>query len=54
MDREKLKLIYKNLKSLLNVLESEIYSDTTAYTTQENLDDHAHYCSTDDDDGYAD
>jgi hypothetical protein len=56
MEREKLKLIYKNLKSLLNVLESEIYSDTTAYnnTNQENYDDPAHYCNTDDDDGYAD
>ncbi len=54
MDREKLKLIYKNLKSLLNVLESEIYSDTTAYNTQENFDDPAHYYSTDDDDGYTD
>jgi hypothetical protein len=54
MDREKLKLIYKNLKSLLNVLESEIYSDTTAYNTQENFDDPAHYSSTYDDDGYPD
>ena len=27
MDREKLKLIVRNLKSLVNVLESEVYSD---------------------------
>ena len=30
-DRERLKLILKNLKSLVNALESEIYSDTDAY-----------------------
>ena len=34
MDREKLKLIVKNLKSLTNALESEVYSDTDAYTIQ--------------------
>ena len=27
MDKEKLKLIVRNLKSLVDVLESEIYSD---------------------------
>jgi len=32
MDRQKLKLIYKNLKSLVDALESEIYSNTDAYT----------------------
>jgi len=31
-DRERLKLILKNLKSLVNALESEIYSDPDAYT----------------------
>lgn len=31
-DRERLKLILKNLKSLVNALESEIYSDLDAYT----------------------
>ena len=31
MDREKLKLIVKNLKSLTNALESGVYSDTEAY-----------------------
>ena len=34
MDREKLKLIVKNLKSLTNALESEVYSDTDAYKIQ--------------------
>lgn len=32
MDRQKLKLIYKNLRSLVDALESEIYSNTDAYT----------------------
>jgi hypothetical protein len=31
MDREKLKLIVKNLKLLVDSLESEIYSDVSAY-----------------------
>ena len=34
MDKEKLKLIVKNLKSLVNALESEVYSDTDAYKIQ--------------------
>jgi len=32
MEREKLKLIVKNLKSLVDALESEVYSDVKAYT----------------------
>tara|TARA_B100000287_G_scaffold372239_1_gene370759 strand:- start:1229 stop:1387 length:159 start_codon:yes stop_codon:yes gene_type:complete len=32
MDRQKLKLIYKNLKSLVDALEAEVYSDPDAYT----------------------
>ena len=31
MDKEKLKLIVRNLKSLVDVLESEVYSDVDAY-----------------------
>ena len=31
MDRDKLKLIVKNLKLLVDSLESEIYSDVSAY-----------------------
>lgn len=61
MDKEKLKLIVKNLKSLVNVLESEVYSDVDAYKIeQENFDDPANYFITDydeifnDDDGYPD
>jgi len=31
MDREKLKLIVKNMKSLVDCLEAEVYSDPNAY-----------------------
>ena len=31
MEKEKLKAVVKNLKSLVNVLESEVYSDIDAY-----------------------
>ena len=31
-DRERLKLIYKNLRTLVDELESEIYSNTDSYT----------------------
>ena len=31
MDRDKLKLIVKNLKLLVDSLESEVYSDVDAY-----------------------
>ena len=34
MDKEKLKLIVKNMKSLVTALESEVYSDPDAYTIQ--------------------
>ena len=61
MDKEKLKLIVRNLESLVECLKSEVYSDVDAYTTkQENFDDHADYYITDydeifnDDDGYPD
>ena len=32
MDREKLKLIIKNLESLVECLKSEVYSDVDAYS----------------------
>ena len=32
MDKEKLKLIIKNLESLVECLKSEVYSDVDAYT----------------------
>lgn len=34
MDKEKLKLIVKNMKSLVNALESEVYSDPDSYKIQ--------------------
>tara|TARA_B100000900_G_scaffold215853_1_gene182807 strand:+ start:2073 stop:2231 length:159 start_codon:yes stop_codon:yes gene_type:complete len=52
MDREKLKLIVKNLKSLVNALESEVYSDVDAYSTINNGSTYT--LETDDDDGYPD
>jgi hypothetical protein len=57
MDREKLKLIVRNLKSLVDALESEVYSDVDAYKT-ENFDTHYPVLDYDevfnDDDGYPD
>ena len=44
MERDKLKLIVRNLKLLVEALESEVYSDVDAYKTkQENFDDPANY-----------
>ena len=55
MDRSKLKLIVKNLKLLVDSLESEVYSDVDAYkyrSTPSISDyDEVYY---DDDDGYPD
>jgi hypothetical protein len=56
MDKEKLKVIVKNLKSLVEVLESEVYSDVDAYKNSQAfaapLDDYDEVY--DDDDGYPD
>ena len=52
MDRGKLKNIVKSLQSLLDVLESEVYSDVDAYSTNGN--NHAYRQGRDDDDGYPD
>jgi hypothetical protein len=42
MERDKLKLIVRNLKLLVDALESEVYSNTDVYTSkQENFDDPA-------------
>ena len=63
MERDKLKLIVRNLKLLVEALESEVYSDPTAYTDKrENFDDPASYYAPisdydeifNDDDGYPD
>tara|TARA_Y100000015_G_scaffold41381_1_gene47422 strand:- start:1054 stop:1239 length:186 start_codon:yes stop_codon:yes gene_type:complete len=61
MDRDKLKLIVRNLKLLVESLESEVFSDIDSYTTkQENFNDSTINYITDydevfdDDDGYPD
>jgi hypothetical protein len=42
MERDHLKLIVRNLKLLVDALESEVYSDVKSYTSkQENFDDPA-------------
>lgn len=55
MDKEKLKLIVKNMRSLVNCLESEIYSDPESYM---NDPDYVKvgltYSEDNDDDGYID
>jgi len=35
MEKEKLKLIVRNLRLLVDALESEVYSDVEAYTQSE-------------------
>jgi hypothetical protein len=52
MDRDKLKLIVRNLKSLVDLLESEVYSDPESYKFDDRKD--RYYQDVDDDDGYAD
>ncbi len=54
MDRDKLKLIIKNMKLLVDSLESEIYSDPEAYTNRQDYASIGSYLSVDDDDGYTD
>ena len=39
MDRDKLKIMIKDLKNVVNALESEIYSDTEAYKLNLNYED---------------
>ena len=55
MEKARLKLIVKNMKLLVDSLESEIYSDPEAYTNQP---DYAKigltYREDNDDDGYTD
>ncbi len=52
MDRGKLKNIVKSLQSLLDVLESEVYSDVDAYSAFNNGSTYTR--EEDDDDGYPD
>ena len=54
MYKERLKLIVKNLKSLTNALESEVYSDVNAYKSEIGNPKLGFYQGRDDDDGYAD
>ena len=54
MEREKLKLIVKNLKLLVESLESEVYSDVTAYKYQGTASITDYDEIWDDDDGYPD
>ena len=39
MDRQKLKVMIKDLKNVVNALESEIYSDTEAYKLNLNYEE---------------
>ena len=55
MDKEKLKLIVRNLKSLVEVLESEVYSDKESYVHPKKRGHLGDYDEIwDDDDGYPD
>ena len=56
MDKTKLKTVVKDLKSLLTVLESEVYSDVDAYTSNTPRDAllKSTYLTLQDDDGYTD
>jgi hypothetical protein len=56
MDKEKLKLIIRNLESLVDCLKSEVYSDTDSYLNYEDVAPHlADYDEIfEDDDGYPD
>tara|TARA_B100000029_G_scaffold186801_1_gene184130 strand:- start:133 stop:297 length:165 start_codon:yes stop_codon:yes gene_type:complete len=51
-DREKLKLIVRNLKLLIDSLESEVLSDVDAYSYKPAY--YEHHQEFDDDDGYTD
>jgi hypothetical protein len=53
MDKERLKLIVRNLELLVDSLKAEIYSDVSAYKTpKKSIVDYDEIF--DDDDGYAD
>ena len=54
MDREKLKLIVRNLKVLVDSLESEVYSDVDAYRNSKAFKIADYDEVYDDDDGYPD
>ena len=56
MDKERLKLIVRNLKQLVDALESEVHSDVDSYTNSHSFSspDITYDEAWDDDDGYAD
>ncbi len=56
MEKERLKLIVRNLKSLVDALESEVYSDVDAYKNSKAFSSpEPEYDEMyDDDDGYPD
>jgi hypothetical protein len=56
MDKEKLKLIVRNLELLVDSLKAEVYSDVSAYEPpKKTLEQFADYDELyDDDDGYTD
>tara|TARA_A200000113_G_C8870815_1_gene356597 strand:- start:965 stop:1132 length:168 start_codon:yes stop_codon:yes gene_type:complete len=55
MNKDRLKLIIKNLELLVNALKSEVYSDVESYTTSsKDQKSQFFYQGRDDDDGYPD
>jgi len=54
MERDKLKLIVRNLRLLVDALESEVYSDVKAYKSEYQTPITDYEEIWDDDDGYAD
>jgi hypothetical protein len=54
MERDKLKLIVRNLRLLVDALESEVYSDVEAYKSEYQTPITDYEEIWDDDDGYAD
>lgn len=54
VDREKLKLIIRNLQLLVDALESEVFSDVDAYKKELGNPKFGFYQGRDDDDGYPD
>jgi len=54
MDKEKLKLIVRNLELLVDSLKVEVYSDVSAYQMPKTMINDYDEIFDDDDDGYAD
>ena len=55
MDKEKLKVMIRNLELMIDNIKAEVYSDVDAYNVGLNPDSRADYDELyDDDDGYTD